>query len=135
MYRLEPYEKELQSTPRGRAISQLIDRHMGEVNWLINNNREVMVTWQRNKGPLFFSQFMATGFNAQEKMTKEIDGIPLGSLIRRMAVVLQDHGSPSLVQAIDEHLLLVLAYAHQCDSLHQIFQNLQADENKEATEN
>lgn len=124
MYRLEPYELELKSTPKGREILTLIMTHIDEVSNLINHNREVMVTWQRNKGALFFSQFMASGFETKVSVSKEVGGIRLSSLIRRMAAVLQDYGSPSLVSAIDQCLLPVLNYAETSDSLQYVFQKL-----------
>jgi hypothetical protein len=126
MYRLEQYELELRSTAKGCEILEYLITHVAEVSRLINHNREVMVTWQRNKGAVFFADFMRTGFDADETMKKEIDGINLTSLIRRMAVVLQDHGSPELTKAIDQHLVLVLNYAEEVGSLKQVFQTLRA---------
>jgi len=124
MYRLEIYEQELRSTPKGLEILEHLITHVAEVSQLINHNREVMVTWQRNKGAVFFADLMRTGFDADETMKKEIEGIRLTSLIRRMAVVLQDHGSPELTKAIDQHLVLVLSYAEEARSLKQVFQKL-----------
>lgn len=124
MYRLERYEHELKSTPKGKEILELIMRHVEEVSTLINHNRAVMVTWQRNKGATFFSQFMASGFDETIPFKKEVDGILLASLVRRMASVLQDHGSVSLVNAIDANLVPVLTYAETTDSLQQLFQKL-----------
>ena len=124
MYRIELYEQELQATATGREILALIERHFEEVSRLINHNRKVIVAWQRNKGAVFFSQFMGSGFDPEVTVKKEVDGIRLNSLIRRMAVVLQDHGSPSLVKTIDKYFLVVLGYAESCNSLNQIFQKL-----------
>jgi hypothetical protein len=124
MYRLELYEQELKSTRTGKEIMQLITMHIDEVSNLINHNREVMVTWQRNKGAVFFSQFMGSGFDTHAVVKNEMEGIHIASVIRRMAVVLQDHGSATLSKAIDQHLLLVLGYAEKCNSLNQIFQEL-----------
>jgi Zn-dependent M16 (insulinase) family peptidase len=124
MYKLELYEKELKATANGREILNLVIQHAEEVTRLVNQNREVMVTWKRNHGPEFFSQLMASGFNVQATVPKELHGITLLSLVRRMAVVLQDYGSPELVATIDEYLLPVLDYTAGCDSLHQLFQKL-----------
>jgi hypothetical protein len=128
MYKLELYEKELNATAKGREILNIAMQHVEEINRLINHNREVMVTWKRNKGPEFFMQFMGSGFDQLAVVTKEMDGISLRSLIRRMVVVLQDNGSRDLVTAIDQHLLLVLEYTTTCHSLHQIFQKLREHE-------
>lgn len=124
MYRLELYENELRSTEKGRDILNLIMQHVEEVSRLINHHREVMVTWQRNKGAIFFSQFMGSAFDQGMIVKKELDGIYLPSLIRRMAVVLQDHGSEKLRKAIDQYFLLIMTYAENCHSLQQIFQKL-----------
>jgi hypothetical protein len=124
MYRIEPYEHELNSTAIGREILELITCHFEEVSGLINHNRHVIVTWQRNKGAEFFAQLMGSGFDPEMAVKKEIDGIQMTSLIRRMAVVLQDHGSPSLIKAVDKALLVVLGYAESCNSLAEAFQKL-----------
>ena len=117
MYRLETYEQELKATEKGRAILDLIITHIDEVTKLVNHNREVMVTWQRNKGAVFFSQFMASGFDTNAIIKKEIDGVQISSLIRRMAVVLQDYGSASLINTIDEYFISILEYAETFESL------------------
>ena len=124
MYRLETYEQELKATEKGREILNLIMTHIDEVTKLVNHNREVMVTWQRNKGAVFFSQFMGSGFDANAVIKKEIDGVRISSLIRRMAVVLQDYGSVSLINTIDEYFISILTYAETFESLQQIFQKL-----------
>lgn len=124
MYRIEIYEEELRSSKQGREILQLIMIHVDEVNRLINHNREVMVTWQRNKGAVFFSKFMGSGFNAGTVINKEEGPVRLSSLIRRMAVVLQDYSSKELSEVIDKYFLLVLEYAENCDSLHGIFKKI-----------
>ena len=124
MYRIEPYEQELNSTAIGREILALITGHFEEVGRLINHNRHVIVTWQRNKGADFFAQLMGSGFDREIMVRKEIDGIQLTSLVRRMAVVLGDHGSPSLVKTIDKYSLVVLEYAESCNSLADVFQKL-----------
>lgn len=124
MHRIERYERELQSTEKGRELLNVILDHFDEVSKLINHNREVMVTWQRNNGAAFFSQFMKSGFDNDAIMDKEVNGVHITSLLRRMATVLQDHGSISLVNAIDRYFLGVLAYTENVNSLQQIFQKL-----------
>jgi len=124
MYKLELYEKELQATPTGREILAVCIRHAEEVTGLVNHNRAVIVVWQRNKGPLFFADIMGSGFKLDATVSKEIEGISLMSLIRRMAVVLQECGSITLKKAIDSYFLLVMEYAQTCESLHQIFQKI-----------
>ena len=124
MYRIETYEHELKATAAGREILQLITTHADEVNRLINNNRAVMLTWQRNKGAVFFSGFLESGFDKDIMVTKETGGISLSSMVRRMAVVLQDHGSPVLSKTIDRYLMLVLSYSENEASLYQVFQKI-----------
>jgi len=122
MYRIEPYELELRSTATGREILKLITTHFEEVSRLITHNRHVMVAWQRNKGAEFFSQLMGSGFDPEIAVKKEIGGVRLTSLVRRMAVVLQDHGSPSLIKTIDKYFLVVSGYTESCNSLAEVFQ-------------
>lgn len=128
MYRLELFEYELKATSIGREILKIIAAHIEEVTQLVNHNREVMVAWKRNNGPLFFSQLMGSGFTTDIKIEKKIKGVKLSTLIRRMTVALQDNGSPSLVKAIDDHLLLVLKYSDNCNSLQEIFKKIRQHE-------
>jgi hypothetical protein len=128
MYRLEVFEKELKSTGRGKEILTIIMQHVEEVINLINHNRAVKVTWQRYKGPMFFADFMGSGFNKDTEIKEQIGDITFLSLIRHMAVVLQDNGSILLKRAIDNYYLIVMQHAKACKSLHQIFEKIRNNE-------
>jgi hypothetical protein len=67
---------------------------------------------------------MGSGFDPEIAVKKEIGGVRLTSLVRRMAVVLQDHGSPSLIKTIDKYFLVVSGYTESCNSLAEVFQKL-----------
>ena len=124
MYRLEIFENELKKTLTGKEILKVISRHFDEVIQLINYDREVLVTWKRNKGAEFFSRIIGSGLDAGIYVKKEIDSIKLTSLIRRMASILQERGSPALAKEIDKHLLVVVDYSTSCDSLEDVFKKI-----------
>jgi hypothetical protein len=124
MYRLEVFEKELKSTEKGKEILAIIMQHTEEVINLINHNRAVKVAWQRNKGPIFFSDFMESAFNADAEVKDKIGKITFLSLIRRIAAVLQDNGSMLLKKTIDKYYLVVMHHAKECRSLYQVFEKI-----------
>lgn len=120
MYRLEVIEAELQESPTGRQVIDLFTRHVDEVMMLINHNREVTVAWHRNHGPEFIGTAVQSAFEMDVTIPQEVEGVSLPTLLRRMAAVLQDNGSPSLRQTIGEHFGLVMKMAQECNSLRQV---------------
>lgn len=124
MVKLELFERELSRTSGGKVIIAVLTEHMDEVLHLINHNRQVMVVWQKNKGPLFFADILESGFAPKAIVKKQIGDISLVSLIRRMAVVLQENGSVDLKRVIDKYLMIVINEVQTSDSLFQVFLKL-----------
>lgn len=124
MYRLEVLEEQLVATPLGRQIRDIFEEHVEEVMMLINHNRQVMVIWHRNLGPEFINYAVRSGMEKDFEVPREIKGIQLATLLRRMAAALQENGSPALAQAIGNYSVMVLNWAHRCKSLHQVFDEI-----------
>lgn len=119
-YRLEVIEAELNQSQTGKQVVNLFTRHVDEVMMLINNSREVTVTWHRNHGPEFIGSAVKTAFENDVEIVREINGITLFTLLRRMAAVLQDKGTPDLRKTIGTHYALVMKMARSCTSLRQV---------------
>ena len=124
MYRLEVLEEQLVATPLGRQIRDVFEEHVEEVMMLINHNRRVTVVWHRNLGPEFITHAVRSGVEKDFEVPREIKGVHLTTLLRRMAAVLQENGSPGLARAIGNYSVLVLNWAQRCNSLHQVFDEI-----------
>lgn len=121
MRKLEYFEKELNASPTGREILDVVRSHVDEVNELVNKNRLVMVAWQRNNGPGFLVSAMDSGFDANTPVRKEIDGVTLQRLVLRMADALQQTGSRALAATVARYTGLALSAATECESLTDLF--------------
>ncbi len=126
MRKLEYFEEELNASPPGREILGVIMSHVDEVNRLVNNNRGVMVAWQRNHGPQFLTSAMDSGFDEHTPVRKEFDGVSLERLLLRMADALQQSGSRELAATVGRYASPVLAAASECASLSDLFARIRA---------
>lgn len=125
MYRIEVLEERLKTTPTGRQIAAVFEAHIDEVMLLVNHNRQVTVTWHRNHGPEFIGSAVRSGFEADFQVVREYEGVTLVQLLRRMAAVLQDVGTPMLKKAISDHFAMVMHWAQTCSSLNEVFAEIQ----------
>lgn len=119
--RLEYIEDQLEGTSTGRVALSIIERHAPEVMYLVNNNRQVMVVWNRNKGPAFIKSFMESGYEDIE-FVRAIDGISLEYLLLQMGECLMDNGSMELKGTIGKYAALVLKILTKARSLKEILQ-------------
>ena len=124
MHKLEYFERELNASPTGREILDVVRGHMDEVAQLVNNNRTVMVTWQRNNGPRFLLSAMDSGFDENTPVQKEFDGVTLQRLLLRMADALQQTGSRTLASTISRFAVPVMNAANECNSLADLFRRI-----------
>jgi hypothetical protein len=127
---LLPYlKKELSASKNGRTIIKVTEKFEEEVLRLVNKNRKVTVTWQRKQGPAFIAQYfkaMRTG----KPLSKEVNGIPVQSLIQSMALVLEEEGSEELAANIRKYRLGVFNALDRYDSLDRFLKALRAQEKK-----
>ena len=130
MYRLELLEIQLLKSATGRKVRTIIEEQAEEVMMLINKNRAVTSIWHRNKGPEFITTAFQSGIDENIKIPKEIEGIKLSTLLRRMAAVLQEYGSPFLKKAIGDHSLMVLNWSQNNSSLKDLFRELKMMDKK-----
>lgn len=126
MRKLEYFENELNASPLGREILGVVRTHMDEVTSLVNTHRTVMVAWQRNHGPRFLLSAMDSGFDANTRVAKEIDGVTLERLLLRMADALQQAGSGELRDAVARYVTPVLNAASECHSLADLFVHIRS---------
>ena len=128
MYDIDLLDIELRKTEAGSRLLSVFNVHVDEVFYLVSHHRQVKVAWQRNQGPAFVSGFLESGASPEAAFKKEINGVSLQTLIRRMAVALQDAGSPPLRKAIGDHIALILEWTNACNSLNDVLEKLKNSE-------
>ena len=119
-YPLEKLEDRLRATSLGRQIADVFEEHVEEIMMLINNDRQVKVTWHRNHGPEFIGSAVRSGFENDFQVLREIEGVRLDQLMRRMAVALQDKATPPLRLTIGKYFGLVMDWARRFSSLNEV---------------
>lgn len=127
-YDIDLLDIELRKTAAGTKLLQVFNAHVDEVFFLVGHHRQVIVAWQRNQGPAFIAAFLESGIAPGIKWKKEINGITLQSLIRRMAAALQDAGSPPLRKAIGDYISLIMEWTNACESLNDVLEKLKSIE-------
>ena len=95
------FKEHLQKSELGRTALQIIHLHGFEIMQLINHNREVMVTWNRRKGPSFTAAIARSVKHAAYKIPTSIEGQSFSDMLSQMGKVLHRHGSVELRNIID----------------------------------
>lgn len=114
---LEILEDYFKNTIAGSEIAFLIDTMKTEVLHLVNYNRKVTLAWRRKLGPSFLAQFLKSAETPGSLLVKEINGTTLQSLLRAMAVVLEEEGSISLREAVQKYSLSILNAVNEHDTV------------------
>jgi hypothetical protein len=103
----QPTEEELQllgrardemlATPMGQRVSELIGRHVPEIQGLIRTRKRIAAVWRRMSAADLF-QGLVEGIRSPEKPLEQfVQGAPLPERIAAMSRVLTRYGSKGLV--------------------------------------
>lgn len=125
-WKLETFERALRKTARGAEIANTVALHIEEIIFLVNHNRRVTVTWQRNHGPAFIIAIRDSLRDQDKPVPKQVNGITLEHLLLHMADALQRCGSPALRRMIAERSLQVLLWARECSSVNKFFEQFES---------
>jgi hypothetical protein len=125
-WKLETFERELRKTARGGEIADSVAAHIEEIIFLVNHNRRVTVTWQRNHGPAFIIAIRDSLRDEDKPIPKEVNGVTLEFLLLQMADALQRSGSPALRRMIAERSLQVLSWARECSSVNRFSEQFES---------
>jgi hypothetical protein len=117
---IQGLRERLLACPEGRRIWALVEQHRQEVVHLVNHDRRVAVAWHRNQGPAFTNRVINNARDPESSIPWEIAGVTREALLGNMGDVLAHQGSPALRAEIARHRDEGLAYAGQCDSLHEV---------------
>lgn len=104
-------EREIQKHPDGAVLIDMFKEHRKELMNLINNDREVKVSWHRMQGPSFVAHLMEKIKKPSHTVPISINGVSYQRMLTKMSVVLEKKGSRRMASAIEKHstkaLLLV----------------------------
>ena len=121
-WKLETFERALRKTARGAEIADTVAAHIEEIIYLVNHDRRVTVTWQRNQGPAFVIAIRDSLKCDDVPIPKKWNGVTLEYLLLQMADALQRSGSQALRRMIAERSLQVLTWARDCNSVNTLFE-------------
>jgi hypothetical protein len=125
-WKLETFERALRKTARGAEIADTIGAYIEEIIYLVNHNRRVMVTWQRNHGPAFVIAIRDSLNREDIPIPKTVNGVQLEHLLLHMADALQRCGSLELRRMIAERSLQVLTWARECSSVNTLLKEFES---------
>jgi hypothetical protein len=122
--KIEYFSDQLKTSDLGREVLAVVRKHSEEVLYLVNHNRPTMVCWQRHHGPEFIRSIVNSGFEENAEFIKEVNGIPLESLLLNMAEALTDNGTIELKTTIGKYAAMVLNIARETRSLRELIDRI-----------
>ena len=88
---------EILATPMGQSLSQLISRHLPEIQMLIHTQKRIAAVWQRFAAADLFRALVAAIQSPERSLAQFVQGPPLPDRIAAMNRVLTRYGSKTLV--------------------------------------
>jgi hypothetical protein len=98
---------EMLATPTGERFSQLIGRHVPEIQALIRTRKRIAAVWRRVSAADLFQGLVEALRSPEKPMAEFIRGVPLPERIAAMSRVLTRYGSQALI--VDLQLISALA--------------------------
>jgi FHA domain len=96
-------QAEIMATPTGKKYAELVGRHAGEVQALVNNNLRVAVVWHRNSGPDIVQALFRMVQSPDQRLPEEIDGVPVAERLTRIRDALIRYGSDELTEDLSRY--------------------------------
>ena len=93
---LRQVRAEIRSTRQGQHWSDLIERHMKDMNALVNGNPRVATVWRRNGGPTILADLLLALQIPYKRIPSEIDGELLGSRLHKIEEAVALYGGAEL---------------------------------------
>ncbi|MBO9699892.1 MAG: hypothetical protein J7604_06745 [Sporocytophaga sp.] len=118
-------KKKLLASSNGTLIITLFEMHQKEIIHLINHNRKVKITWQRVQGPSFVAHLLNSSNNPSYIIPNKVRDISRQDLIIKIAAVLREEGSELLQKHIEKHLIDLLQYSYELDSIEGFLKKVQ----------
>ncbi|MBI1279613.1 MAG: hypothetical protein GC179_15910 [Anaerolineaceae bacterium] len=116
---------QLVAAPELQPLLSLAETHIYEIMHLVNQRREVTVTWHRNHGPTYIAAIGRSVKVPTYQIPQAIEGVSRQQLLTTMAAVLTKHGSPQLQAAIEKCLPLLARLIDQFNSADAVAEAIQ----------
>jgi hypothetical protein len=116
----------LESSRAGARVLELYDAHHGEIHHLVNHDRRVKILWHRSHGPAFVARLLGGMRDLGQPIPREVEGLPIEELIRRMAEAFRERGSPGLVATVNDYLAPVLELLERSRTLDELLARVRA---------
>jgi hypothetical protein len=109
--------REILATRRGRLYRALVDRHLDEVEHLVNHVRQVTVAWHRVHGPDLLTHVVRAARDAGHRVPRDVGGLDRDEAFRRLVEALHRHGGAALRADIDRYADEVRTLLREVDDL------------------
>lgn len=126
--RLKKYQERLEQSAHGKNILNAFIRNIDEGIRLVNEQRECIVAWQRNKGPAFISIIKNLDQEKDYQFEHSIDGVLVENMAANMATLFKKYGSDSMSKAIEQYSDEVLSYIRQANTVEEIIEMIMTAE-------
>lgn len=123
------FENMLNKTDRGSEFIKNFAPVRDELLYLINQERESKVIWQRYQGPAFVANLALTLKKPAHQFPMEIGGIELTTAILKIADVLEKKGSSELSALISEYFMDIVEWADSPDRIRRFVDLLRNETN------
>ncbi|WP_028981320.1 hypothetical protein [Sporocytophaga myxococcoides] len=118
-------KRRLQESTHGTLVMSLFETHQKEIIHLINHNRKVKIAWQRLQGPSFVAHMMNSLNDPTYIIPRKVKDISRQDLIIKTAAVIREEGSELLQKDIEKHLIDLLQYTYELDSIEGLLKKVQ----------
>jgi hypothetical protein len=118
--RIDRLEEQLDRTPSGRRLTELVRKHAEEVMGLVHERRKVLVAWHRSQGPAFANLFVRAITEPDGDLPREINGTTLQAARERMCEVLMAEGSSALRKTLEANRELVRELVDSSRSINEL---------------
>ncbi len=118
--RIDSLEEQLDRTPSGRRLTELVRKHAEEVMGLVHERRKVLVAWHRSQGPAFANLFVRAITEPDGDLPREVNGTTLQAAQERMCEVLMAEGSSALRETLKANRDLVRELVDSSRSINEL---------------
>ena len=118
--RIDSLEAQLDRTPSGRRLTELVRKHAEEVMGLVHERRKVLVAWHRSQGPAFANRFVWAITEPDGNLPREVNGTTLQAAQERMCEVLMAEGSSALRETLKANRDLVRELVNTSRSINEL---------------
>lgn len=127
----EPYRalrERLQNNELTAKLFAIGQRHSDEIIYLVNHCRPVTVAWRRAEGPAILATVMGAVRDGHYRLPQTIKGVAPYELLKRMQMVLSQHGSAALKETMNTAAVDLRDVFDDCNDLNDLLDRLARDQ-------